>query len=509
MRILRGALPLLALILGACSDEPTRPSGPVTIRFATLTFPKFTASGPGRDTGFATVIFDDSITLRSPTDSLTNVPRGLHLFRAKFDYEYLEQAVLRIVDPPGTVEIVPILWAPSCRVYRNDAQFCRGQNYMDARAHRLFCPAGDFGEFCAKQVDALGFGGSWPFDTAASADNEYIGHAKLLIAARTAAGAPAAMSFLDAGDYLPRVRHHVDRTDSSYWQSTVWTDGRHVPIFPDSVPALAFADRKDVTFGLQVKQTYLLPREERNAILVRFDVTNISDSADYRRVHPEMPAGGRTLSNIYLAPLVDVDVGGLREINGNRVDDRIDDNGTLFPADSMVVGWDQEFAAPAMGGGYASRPGVVGVRLIEGPPGASALVLDGALSLGWDTPADEDRTYRILAAGRDGAATECSSPAAAMPAYVCMSTGSVEAEHDVRIGWSVGPIAQLAPGETVTLTIAILVAPPQPGTFTSGTSVAPQQNALDDTSRPIYLIAAPLRAAASGVKTLRVTNTNF
>ena len=503
MRFIRGGVAVAALVLAACGEDEVAPRGPVTVRFATPTYPK---TGGGRDTAFAQVTMDGQITVTAPTESLTNVPRGTHVFVAYLDNEYLGQSIPVTLNPRGNRVVLPLAAAPSCRLYPNDARFCAGRNYIYKTAHRLYCPAGDFGEFCAYNPAADQLGATWPADNLQTQGNEYIAHAKLLIAARvgSASGPPAAMALYDAGDYLPRVIHHADRTDSSYWQAAVWTDGRHVPIYPESTPAIT--DRVGVVFGLQVKQTYFVPADAKDVVFVRFDVTNVSDSADWRKLHPDVPAAGQTLYNIWLAPMIDADVGGIRTVGTNTIDDRIDDNGTVFPADSLVVAYDQEFSTPVMGGGYATRPGLVGVRVLTGPPGAKALILDAGTTLRWRTAAEEAATYAVLAGGRDGAAAGCTNYSEAL---VCAQTVNSEEEHDVRVGWSIGPIASLAPGQTVSLQIAIMVAAPTLGSFTSGTSVPPVNNDLNSTTRNIYDIAAPLRALSNSIKLIRVSGTTF
>jgi hypothetical protein len=78
-----------------------------------------------------------------------------------------------------------------------------------------------------------------------------------------------------------------------------------------------------------------------------------------------------------------------------------------------------------------------------------------------------------------------------------------ETGHDAKGGWSIGPIASLAPGETVSLTIGIVLAKPAPGTVTAGTIVRPGNDSLT-TTRQITPIAADLRARAATVRGLQV-----
>jgi hypothetical protein len=62
---------------------------------------------------------------------------------------------------------------------------------------------------------------------------------------------------------------------------------------------------------------------------------------------------------------------------------------------------------------------------------------------------------------------------------------------DVRMSVTAGPLT-LAPGDEARIVIAVAIAPPVGGTFTSG--VVMQPGDPFDTSRPLYLTAADLRA---------------
>jgi hypothetical protein len=505
-----------AALLASCgSDKVTKPTGPVELRLSTQTF-----KDPGAtslDTVRAMVVIDGTDTVTAP-DTIPDFPRGTHSFEAHLDIDYLISRFTVPIDPRSTVEVLPIRQAGTCRIYDYDSPFCKMgsaakpdyRNRIYWSGTRIFCPAGDFGEFCTYFPDPAHLGASWPVDSAASSQNEYIAHGKLLIGAIAPNAQRVATAFYDAGDYSPRVRHHVDPTDSSVWQSEVWTDARHIPLYPEVEPALPRTDRPDNLLGLSVRTTYQTPSNNKNVMFVRFDVRNISDSADYRRVHPSVPVGGITITNVYLAPVLDVDVGGVRIVGGQTYNDANDDNGTMFPADSLVMAYDQAFAVPVFGGGYANKPGVVGMRLLEAPVGTTAkgLIVDKNTNLTYGftlaTKTLEDSTYRVIAGGREGDRSNCTSTTEAL---VCFEGGTGEVAHDVRIGWSLGPIASIAPGQSVSLTVAILFAPPSPGTFTSGTAIVPDNANITNNTRPIYLVAGLLRALGDQVKAVRVVGT--
>lgn len=490
----------VAVVLAACGDNPTQETGPVTLRFKTPTFQNSVSS---LDTVRGIVLIDGVTTVAVPEDTIANFPRGVHTFEARLDIDYLVAKFSQRINPRGKVAIVSVQPAGTCRIYDFDVPFCVGRNAIARRGSRVYCPAGDFGEFCTFFPDEVHVGGSWPADSLASNANEYIAHGKLLIGA-TVGGKKVATAFYDAGDYSPRRRLHVIPSDSSTFQAEVWTDVRHVPLYPDSSPKLAPNDRIGQLLGLSVRSTYVLPSAQKNVLFVRFDITNISDSPDYRRVHPNEPVGGHTINNVYLAPLIDPDIGGIRVVNGSRIDDSIDDNATVFPADSLVIAYDQAFAVPAFGGGYDTKPGLVGMRLIEVPVGtqARALLLDGPTNLTYGlSPGEatlEDSTYDVISGGRTGDRSNCTKSSLAL---ICKEGGNAESAHDVRIGWSLGPIASIAPGQPpVSLTVAIIFAPPTPGTFTSGSGIMPQNADPTSTTRPIYSVAGEIRALAAAVK---------
>jgi len=299
-----------------------------------------------------------------------------------------------------------------------------------------------------------------------------------------------AMSLYTPGDYGPRARLRPLASDSLRWQTLVWTDLRQQPLY-GRPPALDFDDRNLDLFGLQVRTTYQLSATRKDVLLVRFDVTNISDQVDWRQLHVGAPVGGITPRDIYLAPVVDADIGVSAQ---TPVSEIYDDNATLFPADSLMMAFDGNFAAPSFGAGTTDRPGLVGLRLVSAPAPAKGLVAEFDDDLDFLSPLTERNSYRILAAGRAGAAATSSGctdrAGTVLGAYVC----APDAGNNVLMGWSVGPIAALAPGQTTTLVVALLMAYPKEGEFTSGTVVLPQNDQLDaTTTRQIWRIAEPLR----------------
>lgn len=505
-----GALCALATLTLACNDN-TRPKGPVTLRFIPAIH-RTSTSTP--DTVHAFVTMDDSVgPIQVPGDSLTDVARGTHTFHTQTDTYYLPADFSENINPKSSSMTVRGFEPATCRLYQLggyyvDAPYCQGHNWLTwSGSRRILCPVNDYGEFCTKLPDAQGVGATWPADSAATQLNYYISHGKLLIGAvmggdgaAGTAGDTLAMNFYDVtdpGDYSPHVRVHVVSGDSSRFQAEAWTDARHVALAPFDTATLAPTDRVGDNFGLAVRSTYYLPSAYPNALFIRWDITNISNDSIYRYVHREEPAGGHTVTDIYLAPIIDPDIGGLPLAGADGAAETSDDNATEYLSDSMVVAYDQNFEATTLGGGYEVHPGMVGMRLVGAlPAGATArgLLFPRDLDPTWLTQAQEDLGYELLAGGRAGTPNACAVDGTSS-ALVCVP----ETSSDVRIGWSIGPIASLAPGQSVSLTVALVFATPAAGKFTSGTSVPPQNTLLGDTTRAIYRIGLDLRQLGAQV----------
>lgn len=504
MRLQSAVLATAFLALAACGDDPAKPTGPITLKFRTV--PVFgNQPGAANDTIKGVLTIDDTLVVNLPYDSVPNFPRGEHRFSARLNVDYLPSEWTQVIDPNSSVFFLNVEQEPTCRAFAIngqlvDATVCitaqGARNALVARNYtRLFCPANDFGEFCTPLPDRNFLGASWPIDDTASVANEYIAQGKLLVAATVgpeltvpAGERNIAMAMYIEGDYSPRRRLAAVTGDTNRYSNIVWTDTRHVPLYPFGVSRLAPTVRRNGLFGLQVKITYHLPPQLPNTLLARYDVTNISDQEDYRRVHPQVPATGFTLQNVYLTPMIDPDIGN----RTSSADETGDDAATFFPAEGIAVAYDQAFFARNWRAPFRTQPGLVGLKVVstDAGPAKGVLFTEDSL-LRWTERGDEVNAHSVISAGRNGAplVAGCRDLNAAL---VCSS----ETPDDVRMGWSVGPIASLAPGQTRTITIAIGIAPPAAGQFTSETNLNPgntSEASLADTNRASYRVAGPLR----------------
>jgi hypothetical protein len=495
---------LAALVLVACGDDgPAGGGGPVDVQFQTIR--------SATDTVTARITMDDTLTFLVKGDTVvTDVPSGQHTFEVITTLDYLPFTFTQTISQGRANVAVPR--PGTCRVVPQDGAFCQNRNLMYWPGHTLVvCPANDYGEICTAITDPDFLGLTWP-DTFPDFTNAYIGEGKLLIGAlRDAEGGgedTLATAFYQIGDYGPRDQIRPVGTDSTRWRSIVWTDLRHTPFFGFTAPRLAESDRPGENFGLQVVITAYLPPSEPNAILLKFDVTNISATDEYRFHHPEEPVGGHTLRSVFLVPMFDFDVGAPGALDRGNDSEVRDDNITAFPAESLLVAYDQAFrvASPRFSPNFVDQPGLVGIQVVETPAAteARALFLSDTvgttrLVLDYLPAAREDSTYAIYSAGRAGAELLRAQCVVGAQALDC----APETGNDVKGGWSIGPIAALAPGETVSLTVAIVLSQPTAGSVTGGTVIRPGNDSLA-TTRQITPIAGDLRARAAAVRALRV-----
>ena len=534
MRLNRVYLLALLAAVAACGgddDNGVKPTGPVTIAFAT---PVYELDGDGQpDTVPGELTIDPGTasaqTISIPSDSLFDISRGEHTFSYRIQTDYLSGSFTASIDPRTDVANVAIFPVGSCRRYDvdnagGDANFCSTASGSPRTLlawsgnQRFACAAGDWGELCNRLADRDGYGGTMPSD---SSFNEYVALAKLLIAARAGEGGNLMAMTINTsqpGDYYPRTLfRRASASDSTRAGNELWTDARHFPLYQvsndDPFPTLQPTDRPNDRFGLSVKITYHQPARNpalsvdlRNAIFARYDITNISNDPAYQFHHPNEPAGRHTITEVYLAPVIDPDIGYNGTVQGAAIEVD-DDNATVLPQDSLLVAYDRDFRAAPFRltidnqavDFHELNPSLVGLQLISGPPGttASGILWDDGEEIGFRTDAIEDNTFHILAAGRAGTIPAgCQDRAVAL---VC----SPETNADIRMGWSVGPLS-LAPGQSTSLVVAILLAPPAAGTFTSGTGVAPGNDQLATTASPITPIAANLQALAAQTKTIQV-----
>ena len=225
--------------------------------------------------------------------------------------------------------------------------------------------------------------------------------------------------------------------------------------------------------GLQVDQRIVGRSDVDGALFIRVVFRNISATSAYRFLDPPAPAAGITYSAAYVGWGMDADIGTASTL---------DDLYTFIPALNMAVMYDAPMSEP----GFSGPPALVGLRMIQGPAGASTVSLGAwpaaADWLGTDQPVG----WFALTNNGDKSGSTVFAPEPVSPG-------------DYRISVAAGPIT-LAPGDSVAFTVAVVLALPAPNTYTPGTVLHPGDP--NNPARPFQAVAAPLIQRARAAEAL-------
>jgi hypothetical protein len=241
--------------------------------------------------------------------------------------------------------------------------------------------------------------------------------------------------------------------------------------------------RSESLTGLSVRQTLIAVDSARvnDVLFVRFEIENVSGDERYRRLYPWVPEGGFTYESLYAGFGFDPDVGQSEN-----------DLGTFDPSLNLSFMYDAHFQDEALGAN-AERPALVGLVTVEPPAGASERTFTLWRRVDdWDDGDAHAFAWRLLA-GR----LAPTDPIADHPSPEIGHAGTTP--NDYRLTEAYGPL-RLGPGDTATLTVALLFADPVAGTYTPGILVPPGDPT--DMNRQILAVADSLRALAEQVPEL-------
>lgn len=237
--------------------------------------------------------------------------------------------------------------------------------------------------------------------------------------------------------------------------------------------------------GVAIDQHVIATQRTEDVVAIRLVFRNISADPLYQLVDPAMPDGGATITNAYIGFLLDPDIG-----------DPQDDALSYHPDLDLVFAYDAHFAESSYGSGFNNRPGLVGLRVLERPEGANV----GVALNGWA------RSKAFSGDWKAGTITEgagwlmLSGTRSYQPDHPSRWIGHLPPETgDMRLTVSAGPV-DLAPGDSAAITVAIVLAEPVAGTFTSGSLQDPGNPT--DTSRRLLQIAAGLLDRAQAAEAL-------
>lgn len=322
-------------------------------------------------------------------------------------------------------------------------------------------------------VGGAGNGLFWPATTA----NSYVSAANAVIAAvRESTGRRVALGPYDFGYLFGRPVPAVEVADDRFtFRQTAW-------VLPPS------GSTTSTIRGLEVEQTIVGDGTQDGIVLLRLVFRNITATPLYRVFDPGVAPGGETYEQTYIGLTLDVDVGSG---DGEANDDML----SYVPDRDMAFMYDSDFKTDEFDGDWQGRPGVVGLQVLEAPADT-----DVRLN-GW--PAEHNGASVDWAAGTTTESVGwswLSATQSTLENHPDERVGYAPAESDdYRMSVSVGEL-RLAPGDSAALTIALLLAPPTDGTFTSGTVLDPGDPT--DTGRPLYDVVADLLGRSDEAATL-------
>jgi hypothetical protein len=230
--------------------------------------------------------------------------------------------------------------------------------------------------------------------------------------------------------------------------------------------------------GVLIEEEVLAHDDLSGVIVMRLTFRNISDDVLVHRFASHIPAAPVTYTNAWIGFAIDPDIGSA------------DDDWLSYDLDlDMVFAYDADFSE-SFAGPDAGSPGLLGMRVLEAPAGTSVMLNSWSVTGDWSAGSlTEENGYLIL-----------SGDASYEPDHAHPRIGHMPPDsRDVRMSVTAGPLT-LAPGDEARIVVAIALAPPSSGTFTSGTVMAPGDPI--DTGRPLYGVAANLRARMSAAETM-------
>lgn len=268
-----------------------------------------------------------------------------------------------------------------------------------------------------------------------------------------------------AGRPVPAIEQATDRFDLT---QTTW-------ILPPSS-----ALQRRTARGIAIREHVIALSAVDDVVVLRLVFRNITNERLYAALDPTVPAGGVVFDKVWIGYLLDPDVG-----------DPIDDQLSYEPDLNLAFAYDSNFDETNFGGGFNRAPGLIGLRMFDVPAGATVIVngwtSQGTGSQDWSAgQVSETIGWGMLSGIRPFGPDHPSPRIGHLP----------PAAGDVRISVSAGPL-RLAPGDSVAVSIAVVLAEPVPGGFSPGAELAPG-DPLDRT-RALYAVAGNLfeRAVAA------------
>ena len=246
-------------------------------------------------------------------------------------------------------------------------------------------------------------------------------------------------------------------------------------------PTDAILDNIPTVRGIEVEEE-LIGTTGSDVVLLKLTFRNITNRETYRAADPVVPPAGLTFDQAYVGFALDPDI-------GTPGDDMV----TYEPALDLVYAYDHNFLEDGFNTANSARPALVGLRLVAAPAAATKLMNTWPVAIGtqsgdWHAGTiSEPNGYGILNGWRS-----------VTPDFPGQQIGHVPGVGgDYRMWVGAGPLT-LAPGDAVSITVAIIMAWPVQGEFTAGQPVPPGDP--DVQGRQIQRIAATLIERARNLR---------
>lgn len=443
-RALSIVLAAAAIAVTAC-DDPARPVPDVG--GGTVFIDSDPAGGrvllDGEDTGEVTPIL------------LEGVGEGRRLFTVELDsggFRYTGEATLEV-----STEIVRGAMLPLTA--RCSTPLCLSANaqfHAPGAARFAVNAAGPLFAYDGRDQGIV-----WPQSTL----NSYAAIGAATITATTGFG-PAALSLANAG------------TASNFWAGRPAIDVVAANPYRVIVPAWITPPTSDISTamrGIGIVQEVVVESATPDAIHIRVTWRNITRDSVYRALDGEVPDGGIFFNDVWVGFILDADIGPFGESDDDLV--------SYDAGRKLVFAYDGDFAVTGFSGGWSTRPGLLGLMLVDGPT-TNVRLNAWPKSSNFLTGVNEDVGRLLILAQQAEPANHGDERIGYAPN---------DASADYLLSVATGPVT-LAPGDSVSAHFAVLLAPPVPGSFASGTAM-PAGDPLDP-ARPLAEVAALLFSLA-------------